>query len=525
MRLMPRALGGGVVIACALSLAGAAANPATERIAQFVPTVASVTRVGPDGSVRGVTAEVGDQAGENAEDSVVTAELITDDVVTGDEQQTSLGITPGDLSIPELVLRAYQRAANEAPESCGLRWEVLAGIGKIESNHARGGRLTADGDTVTPIVGPVLNGSGPIAAIGDSDDGRWDGDPVWDRAVGPMQFIPGTWKRFATDGNNDGTASPHNMWDAAASAAAYLCAGGADLSTDAGLRSALLRYNRSTAYVNNVIRWINAYAGGEVVAVGSTGGGSSTGSRDGSGSSTTTRDPQQTAKPTSPPSTGGGSSGGSTGGSDPVPSPSITPRPPSTSPPPSSPPPTTSPPTTPPPTEEPPPEPEPVAVPQVVGLPEADAKAALEGAGLVVSVQTAASSEVAAGTVMSSDPAAGTSLAPGSTVTIVVSTGPELVAVPDVSGLSEADAMAALQGAGFTVEIQSEDSLDVAQGVALRTEPTAGEAVQAGSTVTLVVSAGEPAPEPTATPTSDGDPARETDPVTVEEGEESDGGG
>lgn len=161
----------------------------------------------------------------------------------------------------------------------------------------------------------------------------------------------------------------------------------------------------------------------------------------------------------------------------------------------------------------------------MVGLPEADAKAALEGAGLVVSVQTAASSEVAAGTVMSSDPAAGTSLAPGSTVTIVVSTGPELVAVPDVSGLSEADAMAALQGAGFTVEIQSEDSLDVAQGVALRTEPTAGEAVQAGSTVTLVVSAGEPAPEPTATPTSDGDPARETDPVTVEEGEESDGGG
>jgi serine/threonine-protein kinase len=110
-------------------------------------------------------------------------------------------------------------------------------------------------------------------------------------------------------------------------------------------------------------------------------------------------------------------------------------------------------------------------------------------------------------------------------VTIVVSTGPELVAIPDVSGQSEADAVAALEGAGFSVEVQSEDSLDVAGGVTIRTEPTAGDAVQPGSPVTLVVSAGEPEPEPTSTPTSDGDPARETDPVTVVEGEESDGGG
>jgi membrane-bound lytic murein transglycosylase B len=523
MRLVLRALGGGVVAACALSLSGAVANPTAERVVQFVPTVASVTRVAPDGSVRDVTAELGDPA--SAEDSVVTAQLITDDVLTGDEEQTSLAISPRDLNIPELVLRAYQRAANEAPDRCGLRWEVLAGIGKIESNHARGGRLTSNGDTVTPIVGPVLNGSGPVAAISDSDNGRWDGDPVWDRAVGPMQFIPGTWQRFATDGNDDGTANPHNVWDAAASAAAYLCAGGADLSTDAGLRSALLRYNRSTAYVNNVIRWINAYAGGEVVAVGSTGGGGSTSSRDGSASSTTSRDPQPIAKPTSPPSTNGNgsnSSGGSDGGSstqDPVRSPSISPKPPT------SPPPTTEPPTSPPPTTEPPPEPEPVAVPQVVGKTQAEAVAALESAGLAVAIQTAASSEVPEGNVISSDPAAGTSLNPGSTVTIVVSTGPELVAIPDVSGQSEADAVAALEGAGFSVEVQSEDSLDVAGGVTIRTEPTAGDAVQPGSPVTLVVSAGEPEPEPTSTPTSDGDPARETDPVTVVEGEESDGGG
>ncbi|HEX6233306.1 MAG TPA: lytic murein transglycosylase [Jiangellaceae bacterium] len=366
MRLVLRTLGGGVVAACALSLSGAAAIPSTERIVQFVPTVASVTRIAPDGSMRGVSAELTDPM--SAEDSVVTAELITDDeLLTGDEAATNLAISPSDLNIPELALKAYQRAADEAPGRCGLRWEVLAGIGKIESNHARGGQLNADGDTITPIVGPVLNGAGPIAAIRDSDGGKWDGDAVWDRAVGPMQFIPGTWKRFGTDGNNDGVANPHNMWDSAASAAAYLCAGGADLSTDAGLRSALLRYNRSTAYVNNVIRWINAYAGGEVVAVGSTGGGGSTSSRDGSGTSTTTRDPQPIAKPTSPPSTnsnGSNSSGGSTGGSstqDPVASPSISPRPPTTDPPatedptdpPTTDPPATEDPTDPPATEEP----------------------------------------------------------------------------------------------------------------------------------------------------------------------------
>src|SRR5918996_1246230 len=190
MRLVLRTLGGGVIAACALSLSGAAAIPTAERMVQFVPTVASVTRVGPDDSGRGVSAELSDPTG-GAQDSVVTAQVLTDDVVTGDEENASFAISPRDLAIPDLVLQAYKRAADEAPGRCGLRWEVLAGIGKIESNHARGGRLTSDGDTVTPIVGPVLNGTGPIAAISDSDDGRWDGDAVWDRAVGPMQFIPG----------------------------------------------------------------------------------------------------------------------------------------------------------------------------------------------------------------------------------------------------------------------------------------------------------------------------------------------
>jgi serine/threonine-protein kinase len=147
---------------------------------------------------------------------------------------------------------------------------------------------------------------------------------------------------------------------------------------------------------------------------------------------------------------------------------------------------------------------------------------------LTVAVQTAASSEVPEGNVMSSEPAAGTSLDPGSTVTIVVSTGPELVAVPDVSGLSETDAVAALEDAGFSVDVQSENSFDVPESGVIRTEPAADESRPRGSTVVLVVSDGGE-PEPSETPTSaDDDPARETDPVTVEENEEDeegDGGG
>src|SRR3546814_20580862 len=61
--------------------------------------------------------------------------------------------------------------------------------------------------------------------------GRWDGDARWDRAVGPMQFIPGTWKSFGVDGSGDGLADPNNVFDAATAAARYLCHGGNDRST------------------------------------------------------------------------------------------------------------------------------------------------------------------------------------------------------------------------------------------------------------------------------------------------------
>ncbi len=80
------------------------------------------------------------------------------------------------------------------PAPCHIDWALIASIGRIESNHARGGYVDAAGTTREPILGPQLNGQGGFAAIPDTDQGLLDTDPVWDRAVGPTQFIPATWK-------------------------------------------------------------------------------------------------------------------------------------------------------------------------------------------------------------------------------------------------------------------------------------------------------------------------------------------
>ena len=84
-------------------------------------------------------------------------------------------------------------------------------------------------------------------------------DRVWDRAVGPMQFIPGTWRRHARDGDGDEVADPHNLYDAALSAARYLCAGGV-MEGEGNLRAGFLRYNHSGAYVERVLTLAYGYA-------------------------------------------------------------------------------------------------------------------------------------------------------------------------------------------------------------------------------------------------------------------------
>ncbi len=172
----------------------------------------------------------------------------------------------GALGIPLMVLRAYHLAADQLgteQPSCKLPWWLLAGIGHTESGHAEAGRLTADGTTRGRILGPPLNGGIPgDAVITDTDHGSLDGDTVYDRAVGPMQFIPSTWVHWGVDGNGDGKADPSNIFDATLAAAHYLCADGRDLSTEAGLEAAVLSYNHSAPYLATVLAWGQAYRDG-----------------------------------------------------------------------------------------------------------------------------------------------------------------------------------------------------------------------------------------------------------------------
>ncbi|MCG8917297.1 lytic transglycosylase domain-containing protein [Actinokineospora sp. PR83] len=174
------------------------------------------------------------------------------------------GIDLSQAGIPEVAMRAYARAQQllaATQPGCKVQWTVLAAIGRIESGHAGSGAVDATGRTLTPILGPVLDG-GDTAAVADTDDGRWDGDRTWDRAVGPMQFIPATWAYYGTDGSGDGTADPNNLYDAAVSAARYLCAGGTDMSDPTQRARAIFRYNHSDSYVRSVLAWVGTYADG-----------------------------------------------------------------------------------------------------------------------------------------------------------------------------------------------------------------------------------------------------------------------
>ena len=170
--------------------------------------------------------------------------------------------------IPATALDAYQRAASRADllyPGCGISWPLLAAIGRVESDHGRfaGSQLYADGESAPPIIGIALNGVG-TARIMDTDQGRLDGDRVFDHAVGPMQFIPGTWRIYGVDGNADGRADPFNIYDAAAAAADYLCIAGGNLTTIGGQTAAVLAYNESATYLSSVLELAAAYAGGGV---------------------------------------------------------------------------------------------------------------------------------------------------------------------------------------------------------------------------------------------------------------------
>ncbi|WP_308250254.1 lytic murein transglycosylase [Sphaerisporangium fuscum] len=121
---------------------------------------------------------------------------------------------------PGSYLDLYKISAGVCP---GLSWTVLAAIGQVESGHGRN--------------------NGPSSA----------------GALGPMQFMPATWKAYGVDGDGDGKADIWSPYDAVPSAAHYLCANGGGQG-GAKLRSAVFRYNHSWDYVNRVLGIAEAYA-------------------------------------------------------------------------------------------------------------------------------------------------------------------------------------------------------------------------------------------------------------------------
>jgi membrane-bound lytic murein transglycosylase B len=173
------------------------------------------------------------------------------------------------LGIPIEAMEAYgyaTRVAQVENPDCHLAWTTLAGIGMVESHHGtyRGALIAPNGDVSPPIRGVRLDGTNGNLEIIDREASQraGDGDPVYARAMGPMQFIPETWRLYGVDANNDGVISPDNFDDAALSAAGYLCFRGKDLSTPRGWMNALRAYNHSDLYARTVRDWAAAYAAG-----------------------------------------------------------------------------------------------------------------------------------------------------------------------------------------------------------------------------------------------------------------------
>jgi cell wall-associated NlpC family hydrolase len=131
--------------------------------------------------------------------------------------------------IPAALLPLYQQAAVRCP---GLPWPVLAGVGKVETDHNRP--------------------PGQVSSAG---------------AQGTMQFLPATWAQYGTDGNADGVADPFAPADAIPAAADYLCAHGAarDLGTAVaayfcgGLTDCQARAQQPGGYAHRVLAWAERY--------------------------------------------------------------------------------------------------------------------------------------------------------------------------------------------------------------------------------------------------------------------------
>jgi hypothetical protein len=168
------------------------------------------------------------------------------------------------VEIPPVALRAYAYAEyvlSARKPACSLRWTTIAAIGKLASNHGRVGASTlgTDGRALPPIIGPALDGKGGRAKVADTDAGALDNDRAWDHAVGPMQFLPATWRSYAIDADGDGIVDPNDIDDAALAVANKLCEANKDLSVAANWTAAIKTFPDLSAKVQDVFAAANTY--------------------------------------------------------------------------------------------------------------------------------------------------------------------------------------------------------------------------------------------------------------------------
>uniref|UniRef100_UPI00082A4944 lytic murein transglycosylase n=1 Tax=Nocardioides jensenii TaxID=1843 RepID=UPI00082A4944 len=256
----------------------------TQRAMALVPlallsTAWTASLIGVGG---GTIASASDNTGRLPDGSSIATQEIEDPANYTQPGVIGLGVPEGSgdrivqtastNGIPAAALSAYQRAAtviNAADKTCNIPWQLVAAIGRVESDHGRynNNTLGKDGISRPGIYGIALDGSNNTQAILDTDAGQYDRDAKHDRAVGPMQFIPQTWSVVGVDADGDAQRNPQDIDDAALAAAVYLCSGDNDLSTNAGQRSAVHRYNHSDSYVDLVLRIMNAYIDGDYTSV------------------------------------------------------------------------------------------------------------------------------------------------------------------------------------------------------------------------------------------------------------------
>jgi membrane-bound lytic murein transglycosylase B len=145
--------------------------------------------------------------------------------------------------------------------SCHLGWTTLAGIGEVATHHGQKGGAVLDrsGRTTPTILGPSLDGRDGRPLATDTDAGAFDADPVYDRAMGPMQVLPTVWRTYASDGDNDQIQDPYDIDDSTVAVARLLCSVNADLAQLSGWTAAIAKVQTGEAFASAVFQAADSY--------------------------------------------------------------------------------------------------------------------------------------------------------------------------------------------------------------------------------------------------------------------------